>query len=273
MFELYAITSDSIPKRLNGIEAGFALRSISTIEILSIEDYFFSQGQERKLAKSSSAVIFPEASKDPVVLEEGATLAEFSLSLLTLSGHPSFSSVALFDKGHCILAKHLGRSTGNLSPPKFSSTLTAVGAREWLKRCILARNNSKDRMHITANRYVRYAKAPDLSDSLLDLSISLESLLDSQTEISFRFGVSLAKVTGETGKKASEIASLLSELYDLRSKLAHGDPSASKLLKKFEPKLPLLRKAIKRILTTYILFMSEHSRDEWKSHVRDSLFS
>ena len=203
MFELYAITSDSIPKRLNGIEAGFALRSISTIEILSVEDFFFSQGQERKLSKSSSAVIFPETSKDLAALEEGATLAEFSLSLLTVSGHPSFSSVALFDKGHCILAKHLGRSTGNISAPKFASTMNAVGAREWLKRCILARNNSKDRMHITANRYLRYAKAPDLSDSLLDLSISLESLLDSQTEVSFRFGVCLAKVTGETGKKSN----------------------------------------------------------------------
>jgi hypothetical protein len=117
MFELYAITSDSIPKRLNGIEAGFALRSISTSEILSIEDFFFSQGQERKLAKSSSAVIFPEASKDFVALEEGAILAEFSLSLLTLSGHPSFSSIALFDKGQCILAKHLGRGPETFRHP------------------------------------------------------------------------------------------------------------------------------------------------------------
>jgi hypothetical protein len=271
MFELYAITSDSIPKRLNGIEAGFALRSLSTIEILSTEDFFFSQGQERKLAKSSSALIFPEASRDPVAMEEGVTLAEFSLSLLTVSGHPSFSSVALFDKGNCIHAKHLGRS-GNISAPRFSSTLTAVGVREWVKRCLLARGNLKDRMHITANRYVRYAKTQNLADSLLDLSISLESLLDSQTEISFRFGVSLAKVTGESGNKAAEIASLLSELYALRSKLAHGDPNASKLLKKIEPKLPLLRKAIRRILTTYILFMSEHSRDEWKAHLQDSIF-
>jgi hypothetical protein len=273
MFELYAITRDSIPKRLHGIEGDYALRPMSRPEILSVEDSFFSQGYERKLARTSNAVIFPEARRDVKSLDENAILAEFSLSLVTTSGHPCLSSVALFDQGQCVLAKHLGRSPGNISAPRFTRGMNAVGMREWIKRCQLARTNVKDRMHITASRYVRYSKADNLADALLDLSISLESLLDSQTEVSFRFGVCLAKVTGEKGKKAEEMASLLSQLYSVRSKLAHGDPTAAKLLKVLEPKLPVLRRAVRKILTTYVLFMSEHSREEWRAHVRGSIFS
>ncbi len=58
MFELYAITSDSIPKRLNGIEGGYALRPISIIEILSIEDFFFSEGSQ-VLQSSSDFTVSP----------------------------------------------------------------------------------------------------------------------------------------------------------------------------------------------------------------------
>ena len=107
----------------------------------------------------------------------------------------------------------------------------------------------------------------------MDLSISLESLLDSRTEISFKFGACLAKVTGESGKRAEEISELLSELYDVRSRIAHGDPAAAKGLINIEPKLPSIRRLARKVLTTYILFMSEHSREEWKKHLRSCLFS
>ena len=70
-----------------------------------------------------------------------------------------------------------------------------------------------------------------------------------------------------------KMANLLSRLYDIRSKLAHGDPQAAKQLKKFESDLPELDKLARKILTMYVLYMSEHSRDDWKSHVRTSLFS
>ncbi len=131
----------------------------------------------------------------------------------------------------------------------------------------------KDRMHITASRYVRYARSENISDGLMDLCICLESLLDSQFQISFRFGVCLTKLTGEKGQKAEEMATLLSELYDLRSKIAHGDPAAIKMLKQIEPKRAALHMLARRILTTYVFFMSEHLRHEWQSHVRSSIYA
>jgi hypothetical protein len=200
-----------------------------------------------------------------------ATLAESSLALLATAGHPSFSIVAVFSDGACISAKHLARE--EQTPPQFPSRLSSKGVCEWLRRCGLAQKQSRDRMHITASRYVRYARAKQISDALLDLSISLESLLESQTEISFKFGACLAKVTGESGSAANDMARLLSELYDVRCKLAHGDPRATKLLKQIEPKLPDLRKLALRILITYVLFLSEHTQKDWADHLRNSLFA
>jgi hypothetical protein len=95
-------------------------------------------------------------------------------------------------------------------------------------------------MHITASRYVRYARGDNQQDKLTDLCISLESLLDGKTEIAFRFGCCLAKVTGSKGKKAEDSAQLLSQLYDLRSKIVHGDPEAIKAMQKMEPNIALL---------------------------------
>jgi uncharacterized protein YutE (UPF0331/DUF86 family) len=127
-------------------------------------------------------------------------------------------------------------------------------------------------MHITADRYVRYARTQHLKDSLLDLCISLESLLDSQTEIAFRFGTCLAKVTGQKGKAAETTAGLLSHLYGLRSKIVHGaDPE--KELKKIESHLPNLHTIAQVILTKYVLFMSEHSRADWRQHLNALIFA
>ena len=94
--------------------------------------------------------------------------------------------------------------------------------------------------------------------------------MDSQTEISFRFGVCLAKVQG--GADAEELSTLLSDLYDLRSKVVHG-ADATKEHKKVEPHVPRLRNSSRAILTRYIVYLAEHTREEWKKHLRKSLFT
>ncbi|MGZ5436576.1 MAG: hypothetical protein ACXWID_06595 [Pyrinomonadaceae bacterium] len=274
MIELHAITPDFIPKRLLGYEmAGYALRPLSRNEGVSIEDRFFAQGSEETVFESSdiNSLVIPDAINDPARIDELAILAEFSLALIATAGHPSFSVIALFSDGACSYAKRLARAEQNRI--QFPSRLTSKGLCQWLRRCRLARKQSGDRMHITASRYVRYAKANQLADAILDLSISLESLLETQTEISFKFGACLAKVTGERGTTASDMARLLSELYDVRSKLAHGDPRATKLLKQIEPKLPDLRKLARKILITYVLFLSENTQTQWAEHLRNSLFA
>ena len=48
--------------------------------------------------------------------------------------------------------------------------------------------------------------------------------------------------------------------------------AASKMLEKIKPSLAELRKIARTILTSYVLFMSDHSRNEWKEHLHSLLF-
>jgi len=87
------------------------------------------------------------------------------------------------------------------------------------------------------------------------------------TEISFRFAVCLAKVSAKDAELVSE---LLSDLYDLRSKVVHGT-DFTKEHKKVLPNTVKLRSASRAILTEYVLYMTAHTKDDWKKHLRSSL--
>lgn len=273
MPDVHIITGEKIPRRLHGSDGGYALRPTSRDELLALEDRLFLQNQETKIEPIATSLILPDTSVNSKNVEEYATLAEFALSLLAISGHPSFLAIGVFTSNECSHAWLLERSAKQLTVPQFGRRMNGRATSQWIKRCSMARQNLKDRMHVTARRYVRYARDGNQLDGLTDLCISLESLLDSQTEISFRFGCCLAKITGSRGQAAEDSAKLLSQLYELRSKIVHGDPSAVKLMKKIEPNIPSLHALARTILTSYVLFTSEHSREEWKSHLKSSLFT
>lgn len=272
MARLFVVSEHEFPMTLRGSHLGYELRTLQQDELVSIEDQFFKQDEERILPKNANVAIFPNMTVTPDTIPELRTLAEFAMSLLTTEGYPSFNIVAAFENDYCESVTGLATGHDYIVPPKFITSIDGHVAAQWLRKCALAQKTLKARMHITANRYVRYARSTNLSDRLLDLCISLESLIDSQTEVSFRFGVCLAKVVGDKAEAASTNAKLLSDLYTIRSKLAHGDPNAAQLLVKFEPKLHELHKLVTRILTTFVFFMSDHSLKEWKEHVHKSIF-
>jgi hypothetical protein len=246
---------------------------LSVGEVIAIEDQFHHQGEERRILKGSIAFVLPDALADSSGLPELITMLEFACSIVAVTGHPSFFSVGVFSDRACTQVRYIPRTPSDSLDISFVSGLTAVGLLQWVRRCLNALGNLKDRMHITANRFVRFARSESIGDGIMDLCISLESLLDHQTEVSFRFSISLARATGARGEKAATNAALLAELYDARSKLAHGDPSASRLLRKLEPRLTELNTLAKELLATYVLCVSEHSRDEWKARIQKSLYS
>jgi|GEM_PF-6855205 len=271
MADLYIVTREPLPEKLEGSHSHYYLGPLGKSERLSIEDCFHRAGEEVKLPENLSAIILPDIAPNEVALQEAVTLLEFGLALITKSGHPCFRLAAAFVGGKCAHARSV--TNRKLAAPEFVKTMTGTAAAQWLRRCALAQKSLKNRLHITAHRYVRFARSGGDADGLMDLCISLESLLDSQSEVSFRFGVCLAKVIGGRGIIAMQKAELLGKLYELRSKLAHGDPGASRLTKKLEPQVGAIGQLAKEILTKYVLYTSEHSRAEWKDHIRESLFT
>jgi hypothetical protein len=241
--------------------------------LVAIEDQFHLQGDERRIPPASIAFILPDAPSDSSEILDFVTLVEFACSIVAVTGHPSFLAVGLFSKNSCTQVRHLSRSVSISTDISFVPTLTSNGMLQWLRRCLKAQTNSKGRLHITADRFVRFDRSENVADALMDLCISLESLLDHQTEVSFRFSICLTRVIEPRGEQAENTATLLSSLYDVRSKIAHGDPSASSRLKKLKPNVPRLSALAKEILTIYTLFLSEHSRKEWKAHIKKNLYT
>src|ERR1051326_8261062 len=257
--DLLLITTNKMPSSIKSTHGGIAVRQIAESEAISIEDYFFKEGKKQSVPLTANVVQFSNAQLTPTAIEELRILTEFGLSLLTHSGHPTFRLWACFTHATC-------SSAGAIPPyhiappePRFIETLKGAASAQWLKACNDAKKQLKERFHITAARYVKYAKSNNDPDALLDLSISLESLLDSQTEIAFRFGVCLTKLLNEKGASARSLADLLSDLYNLRSKLAHGDPGAEKAYAKLEPRFGDLRATARRVLVVYVLHANSHT--------------
>jgi hypothetical protein len=161
----------------------------------------------------------------------------------------------------------------SFGPPSFTTGLIGDAAAQWLYRCSAAKGKHPDRFRIAAGRYVRFARFQNPADALLDLCIALESLLDSQTEIAFRFTLTFVKLLKLKDGPARRTAELLSDLYALRSKLAHGDPAADKLLVKLLKTFPELRDIARRILVAYVLFIGDDDRDKWKGHLQSLIYA
>lgn len=269
MADFYALTGAPLPTALHGADAEYSIQTLSDRERLSIEDYFFKKEVKISLSPETTAVVVPQSRTANATVEDFAVLVEFALGILSVSGFQAVTIVAVLNASTCSDA--LQRSYHETpDSPIFPKKLVKAAASTWVRHFFEARQKTKDKLHITADRFVRYLRMNNSRDSLVDLCICLESLIESQTEISFRFATCLAKIAG---LKDTEAASdLLSDLYDLRSKVVHGT-DATKEHKKVEPSTDKLRLTARAILTAYILYMTEHTKDEWKRYLRSSLFA
>lgn len=268
MADFYALTGDPLPKALHGVDGDFSIRTLSDRERLAIEDYFASKGIKVALKPDDTAVIVPQSQTANATLEAFAVLIEFVLGILTVSGFQPITIVATLTSSSCTDAARRAYQ-GSVGRPTFPKKLVNAAAITWVRHFFAARHKTKDKLHITADRFVRYSREDDSRDGLLDLCICLESLIESQTEIAFRFSMCLAKVGGLNNAK--EVSGLLSDLYDLRSRMVHGADS-NKEHKRIAPNVIKLRLAARAILTAYILYLVDHTKEEWKEYLKSSLF-
>ena len=273
MPDILLVTPSQIPRRLHSVSEGYSLRPLTKQEATSLEDRLFRQGMPVELPRPSSVVSFPSVHIGHNSLNEYATLAEFALALLTSEGHALVTFASAFSEAECTRALPIPSPASPPAPIAFPRRLTRIGTTQWLRACHNAHRSATRKFEVTESRFLRFLRGIDPGDSLLDLCISLESLLTVQTEIAFRFSVLLAHVPGDRGALARDSSALLADLYELRSKIVHGDPAASKVLARLGPNQASLKDLARRILVAYVLFMSEHSSDQWGTHVRAILFS
>jgi hypothetical protein len=266
MADFYALTRDPLPKTLHGTDGQYSIRTLADRERIWIEDYFSKKEIKLSLSSETTAVVVPQSQISNTTLEDVAVFIEFAMGVLAISGFAPITTVATLTATSCSDALQRAYQE-SIEGPKFPNKLVKAAASTWLNHLFAVRQKISGNLHITADRFVRYLRMNNSRDALLDLCICLESLIESTTEISFRFAVCLAKVSSKNAELVSE---LLADLYDLRSKVVHGT-DFTKAHKKVLPNTDKLRLASRAILTEYILYMTAHTKEDWKKYLRSSL--
>ena len=250
----------------NGNDGEYSIRTLADRERISIEDYFSRKEIKVTLGRDTTAVVVPQIQFTTAMMEDIAVLVEFALGVLSTSGFCQITTVAVLNVSTCSDALQRPFQQG-MDLPLFPKKLIKAAASTWINHVFTVRQKTRGNLHITADRFVRYLKMNNTRDALVDLCICLESLIESTTEISFRFAMCLAKVSSNNAEAISE---LLSDLYDLRSKVVHGT-DFTKEHKKVLPHTDKLRLASRAILTEYVLYLTAHTKEDWKRHLRSSL--
>lgn len=173
MADYYALTSSPLPTHLHGADGDYAIRTLSDRERLAIEDYFFRKAVKAALSPSTTAVVVPQDQTANATMEDIAVLVEFALGILTVSGFQPITMVATLNDSTCSDA--LQRSYREIpDPPRFAKKVVKAAASNWVRHFFTARRKTKDKLHITADRFVRYSRQRSSLDALVDLCICLE---------------------------------------------------------------------------------------------------
>lgn len=107
-----------------------------------------------------------------------------------------------------------------------------------------------------------------LSRGLLDMTIALESLIRSTTEVSFRLSNQIPRVVTTAPSEWDEWGDLLRDLYDVRSKHVHGASPSRKtqaVAAKFSDLVELMRAAIIYALDYHSI--EPPAPDRWDRHL------
>lgn len=159
------------------------------------------------------------------------------------------------------------------------------------KKSIISRDNIKDILYYKEGlknieedfsiALSRYAWVPDRVmkiDKLIDLTISLESLLSTtsdKTEMNFKIATRGAWLLGDGFEKRKDWYNKLKEIYDFRSKIVHGKSLSLKTeeQKKLDDVINDAQRAVEEIFKIIIRNSKLHKREQWDEFLKDVVYN
>jgi hypothetical protein len=138
-----------------------------------------------------------------------------------------------------------------------------------LYRITIAALKRKPEIDITLSRFCSALLKTNPHDKLIDLTISLESLIPGGGEFRFRFPYFLSLIVDVQKNERIEIFENLQLLYDARSALVHGSPERGKQISKAEEQWDLILSYAKQCILYLIQFESQSRDIDWKKHLTD----
>jgi hypothetical protein len=123
-------------------------------------------------------------------------------------------------------------------------------------------------IYLTFSRFNSALSKSEMVDKIIDLTISLESLIGGTTELRNRFSLHLSWIAENDVKKREETFKLLGQLYDARSRIVHGSSNDlnDKKIKPVIERWNDLIKISKAILGYYILYLYNSNIEDWYNH-------
>lgn len=94
--------------------------------------------------------------------------------------------------------------------------------------------NANPAVLVTLDRFNTSLVRTNVYDQIIDITIALESIVESSTEIKFRFSLYGALLAEAEPAKRRQTFELLQRLYDARSAIVHGDISSKAATKKID---------------------------------------
>lgn len=82
-------------------------------------------------------------------------------------------------------------------------------------------------LQIAIRKFNSALSKESIEEQIIDLSICLEAIFNSQTEISFRFSLYNSVLAESTAKRRFEIFNIMKKLYAQRSNIVHGNSEVS----------------------------------------------
>ena len=112
-------------------------------------------------------------------------------------------------------------------------------------------------------------------DRVIDVAISLESLLSSQTEIKFKFALFNSFIVGSLPEEREKAFELLQLLYDARSSIVHGDSKSQSNKRKIDKVLASMEEVFRMAqsaISYYIFFLYCRDPNDWQMHIEKLVF-
>lgn len=124
----------------------------------------------------------------------------------------------------------------------------------------------------TLEKYNSSLLRDDFLDRLLDAAICFETMMPGNTELIYRLSQNVSFMVGNSATERLVIFDNMKKLYDVRSKLVHGDLKSKGTEKKIDDvktNWSTFEKYLKSAVTYYLLFLSQNSKNNWENHLKE----
>jgi len=154
---------------------------------------------------------------------------------------------------------------------KIQSGTKRVAVSELYKLINGAISKGKETL-FTLEKYNSSLLRSEFIDKLVDTTICFESLISGNTELIYRLSLYSSYITGNSAVEREEIYKKMKSLYEVRSKIVHGDLKGNKIQKKIDlvkNNWADYQKILKSAVSYYIIYLSQHNKEDWDKHLHN----